>query len=132
MSTIDDSANTAYLKREQLVGKSVIAANAEIVGTVKDIAVAIDGKAGLHVTRKSTSGTESAEVIINSDQIQAMGDVVLLKPVSTAPEKISPRVQQPSPPPFPSANLLPKTCGRCGYANGANSKFCIKCGMSLQ
>ena len=51
--TNDATPAAGYLKREQLVGKSVIASNAEIVGTVKDIAAAIDGKVGLHVVRKS-------------------------------------------------------------------------------
>ena len=58
MSTNDATPAPGYLKREQLVGKSVISSNAEIFGTVKDIAVAIDGKVGLHVARKSASGVD--------------------------------------------------------------------------
>ncbi len=127
----DSTPATGYLKREQLVGKSVIASNAEIVGTVKDIVAGIDGKVGLHVTRKSATGSES-EVIINADEIQAMGDVVLLKPVNSTNAKMPPRVPQPTPPPFPTTSSLAKACARCGYMNGANSRFCIKCGMSLQ
>jgi sporulation protein YlmC with PRC-barrel domain len=128
MSTNDTTPAQGYLKREQLVGKSVIASNAEIIGTVKDIVAAIDGKIGLHVIRKSASGTGSEEVIINADEIQAMGDVVLLKPIITTPGKM----HQVIPPPFPTITLQAKPCGRCGYVNGANSRFCIKCGMSLQ
>jgi len=131
MSTNDTTPVPGYLKREQLVGKSVIASNAEIVGTVKDIAASIDGKVGLHVVRKSASGAGSEEVIINADEIQAMGDVVLLKPINSVTGKIPPRAQQPIPPPFPTTTLQGKGCGRCGYVNGANSRFCIKCGMSL-
>ncbi|MGA2876406.1 MAG: PRC-barrel domain-containing protein [Nitrososphaerales archaeon] len=124
----DSTPAAGYLKREQLVGKSVVSSNAEIVGTVRDIAVGIDGKVGLHVMRKSASGSES-ETIINADEIQAMGDVVLLKPVNAASAKMPPRVQ---PPPFPTTAPQAKACARCGYMNGASSKFCIKCGMSLQ
>ena len=39
------SINTNYFKREDLLGKSVVSKSAEIVGTVADIAVSLDGKA---------------------------------------------------------------------------------------
>ncbi len=127
--SVNDSSASGYLKREQLVGKSVVSSTAEIIGTVADIAVGMNGKVGLHVSRKSGPGSE--EVIINADEIQAMGDVVLLKPVSSA-GKTATQAQPLMPPPFPSAGPQSRACGRCGYINGANSRFCIKCGMSLQ
>jgi sporulation protein YlmC with PRC-barrel domain len=129
MSSNDSPQSQGYLKREQLIGKSVITSNAQIIGSVKDIAVTTDGKIGLHVLKSSETG--SGEVIINADEIQAMGDVVLLKPIATRGSKMPDQSSRPMPPTFPSATMT-RTCGRCGYVNGANSRFCIKCGMSLQ
>ena len=116
-----------YLKRDEIVGKSVVSNNASIVGTVADLVVSIDGKIGLRVAPKS--GTSGEELIVGSDEIQAIGDVILLKPVPT--ERRTLVSSQTVPPPFPSATSQGKTCGRCGYVNGATSKFCIKCGNSL-
>lgn len=125
MSTSE--SKPTYLKRDEIVGKSVVSNNASIVGTVADLVVSMDGKIGLRVTPKS--GTSGEEVIVGSDELQAIGDVILLKPKSTDRSTVA--SSQPAPPPFPSATSQGKTCGRCGYVNGANSKFCIKCGNSL-
>lgn len=130
MSANDSTQSSGYMKREQLIGKSVVASNAEIVGIVKEISVAIDGKVGLHVERKSVSSGETSEVMIKADEIQAMGDVVLLKPAGSP--RVADTAPKPMPPPFPSAAPTTRTCSRCGHVNGANSRFCIKCGMSLQ
>jgi len=130
MSADDSASKPGYMKREELVGKSVISDRAVIIGTVKDLAASTDGKIGLHVTRKSVSGSE--EVIISSDEIQAMGDVILLKPIAPSSVKEFSRSQQSMPPPLPGGIPQMRTCNRCGYGNGANSRFCIKCGMSLQ
>lgn len=120
-----------YMKREQLVGKSVVNGNGEIIGTVNDLVMAMDGKMGLHITRKTPTADGSNEIIINAAEIQAMGDVVLLKPVSTMTAKAPAVAPMPAPQPFPSAAPQTKTCPRCGYVNGAGSRFCIKCGMTL-
>ena len=130
MSTDDSVAKPGYMKREELVGKSVVSDRAVIIGTVKDLAASTDGKIGLHVARKSASGSE--DVIISSDEIQAMGDVILLKPIAPYPIKEFSRSQQSMLPPLPGAIPQMRTCNRCGYGNGVNSRFCIKCGMSLQ
>lgn len=116
-----------YLKRDEIVGKSVVSNNASIVGTVTDLVVSVDGKIGLRVAPKS--GTSGEELIVGSDELQAIGDVILLKPKPTDRSTVVP--SQPAPPPFPSVTSQGKTCVRCGYINGANSKFCIKCGNSL-
>jgi sporulation protein YlmC with PRC-barrel domain len=135
------SINTNYFKREDLLGKSVVSKSAEIVGTVADIAVSLDGKATISVQRKST--TDTSELYVGSDEIQAVGDVVLLKTTSDMVGKGAP-AQSPvatsgmasttssvSPPPFLSTSQG-KSCPKCGYLNSANSKFCIKCGTALQ
>ncbi|MHB1867783.1 MAG: zinc-ribbon domain-containing protein [Nitrososphaerales archaeon] len=127
MSADDSVAKPGYMKRDELVGKSVISDKAVIIGTVKDLAASTDGKIGLHVTRNSVSGSE--EVIISADEIQAMSDVILLKPTTPHPVREYPQSMLP---PLPGAIPQARTCNRCGYGNGANSRFCIKCGTSLQ
>ncbi len=121
-----DGSKPIYLKREELVGKSVIAADASIFGTVEDLVATADGKIGISITLRNPLDT-MANTIVGSDAIQAMGDVILLKPnrntVFTG--------LQPAPP--PSTNYaLTRSCNRCGHANSATSHFCIKCGLKLE
>ncbi|MDG6906339.1 MAG: PRC-barrel domain-containing protein [Nitrososphaerota archaeon] len=121
----------SYLKREELLGKTVISGNAEVIGTVKEIVVSTDGKVGLHVEPKASSGTNTEETIVNADEIQAMADVILLKTTGSNHSKVAePPVL--SPPPMPTLTSGPRSCNHCGYTNSANSRFCIKCGKSLQ
>jgi sporulation protein YlmC with PRC-barrel domain len=133
--------NSTYLKREDLLGKSVVSRNAQIVGTVADIAVSLDGKVAIQVQRKSS--TDPSELYIGSDEIQAVGDVVLLKTSSDLAGKGAP-AQTYAVPPAPSnsftSSVAPqpfiggspgRSCPKCGYLNSANSKFCIKCGTAL-
>ena len=126
MSTTE--SKPTYLKRDEIVGKSVVSNNASIVGTVADLVVSVDGKIGLRVAPKS--GTIEEELIVGSDELHAIGDVILLKPKPI--DRSTVVSSQPTPPPFPSTSSQGKTCGRCGYVNSAHSKFCIKCGNSLQ
>ena len=72
MSTPESKAT--YLKRDEIVGKSVVSNIASIVGTVADLVVSIDGKIGLRVAPKS--GTSGEELIVGSDEIQAIGVVI--------------------------------------------------------
>jgi sporulation protein YlmC with PRC-barrel domain len=116
-----------YLKREELVGKPVVAADASIIGTVEDLVATPDGKIGIRVSLKSQSDSE-ANTIVGPDQIQAMSDVILLKPTKNN-DPIGPH---PAPPPSSSSALVTRNCTRCGYANNANSRFCIKCGLRLE
>lgn len=121
-----DPSKPTYLKREELVGKSVVSANASVVGTVEDLVATADGKMGIRITLRDTSDLQT-NTIVGSDEIQAMGDVILLKPnrgvVFTGP--------QPAPPPSPSLAMT-RNCSRCGYANSATSRFCIKCGLKME
>ncbi len=76
-------SSSGYLKRESLVGKSVVARNAVIIGTVSDLAVSLDGKVAIQVQRKTTAdGTDSGDIFVGPDEIQAVGDVILLKTTS--------------------------------------------------
>jgi sporulation protein YlmC with PRC-barrel domain len=138
-------SSPGFLKREDLIGKSVVSKNAQIVGTVLDLAISTDGKLAVQVQRKSDqSGTDSGDLFISADEIQAVGDVILLKgvpgspssspavvPATTASSQPTPAVVTPPPPPG-SSSSMGKTCQKCGYVNSANAKFCIKCGSSLQ
>src|SRR5579872_2791114 len=81
-------SNSNYYKREDLIGKSVVSRNAEIIGTVADLAVSLDGRATIQVQRKDT--TDASELYIGSDEIQAVGDVVLLKTTSDMAGKGAP------------------------------------------
>ncbi|MDA4131391.1 MAG: zinc-ribbon domain-containing protein [Thaumarchaeota archaeon] len=137
------SSNSSYLKREDLLGKSVISRNARVVGTVVDMAVSLDGKVAVQVSRKTPSA-DSSDLYISSEEIQAVGDVILLKtgsdsvgkaavapvPVisNTSPSNTSSTIV--APPPFLGATQG-RSCPKCGYLNSQISKFCIKCGTAL-
>ena len=135
-------SSSGYLKRESLLGKSVVSRNAEIIGTVSDLAVSLDGKVAIQVQRKpSATGTNSEDMFIGPDEIQAVGDVILLKTTSDMAGKVAassaPTMQQTAPsavmrPPPPGVSSQGKTCQKCGYINAPNAKFCIKCGAALQ
>jgi sporulation protein YlmC with PRC-barrel domain len=136
------SNSSGYLKREALVGKSVVSKNAEIIGTVLDLAVSTDGRLAIQVQKKGDDPA-SSDLFIGAEEIQAVGDVILLKSSSPGGANVSvpiPPVANPaapataiSPPPPPSpSSSMGKTCQKCGYVNSANAKFCIKCGASLQ
>jgi len=137
------SSSSGYLRREELVGKSVVARNAQIIGTVSDLAVSTDGRLALQVQKKSTGNGDTTDLFIGADQIQAVGDVVLLKsssdsigaPTPNSPPTVTalpPSTAVVPPPPPPTAMPQSKTCQKCGYVNAPNAKFCIKCGANLQ
>jgi sporulation protein YlmC with PRC-barrel domain len=136
-------SSSGYLKREALIGKSVVSKNAEIIGTVSDLAVSLDGKVAIQVERKAPAdATSSNDLFVGPDEIQAVGDVILLKTTSDMAGKggssmPAPAIPQPSsstvmPPPPPGVSSQGKTCQKCGYVNAPNAKFCIKCGAVLQ
>jgi len=126
-------SSSGYLKREEVIGKSVVSKDAKIVGTVLDLAVSTDGRLAIQVQKKSGDQTDSQEMFIGAQEIQAVGDVILLKngaglgPV--APQ--APQTATVLPPPPPGSGSMGRTCQKCGYVNSATSKFCIKCGASL-
>lgn len=133
------SGSAGYLKREALVGKSVVSKDAEIIGTVLDLALSTDGRLAIQVQKKGDDSGAS-DMFIGAENIQAVGDVILLKnssssttaPVSTTATPAPPPVTPVSPPPPPApSSSMGKTCQKCGYVNSANAKFCIKCGASL-
>ena len=131
MSQPPTAGSKPILKREDLVGKQVISNAAKVLGTVNDVAFSPEGRIILQLERKD----ESTNAMIGADSISAIGDVILLKPEQTVQKEYSAQptgtnAQHVSPPPFPGATTY-KTCARCGFMNGQNSRFCIKCGNPL-
>jgi len=137
-------SSTGYLKREALLGKSVVSKSAEIIGTVSDLAVSTDGRLAIQVQRKNPAASgDTSDLFIGAEDIQAVGDVVLLKSSSVGAPPLAPSspVVSPSytsttsavvsPPPPPGMIPQSRTCQKCGYVNAPNAKFCIKCGASL-
>jgi sporulation protein YlmC with PRC-barrel domain len=118
-----------YLSRDKIVGKQVIDSNGVIMGTIKEIAFDLPGgKMSITVTDEKGKDTE-----ITSDDISALGDVMLLK----APQ-MSVTIEAPQKPstltkaaPAPSATSS-GPCPNCGYQNETESRFCIKCGTKLK
>ncbi|MHB1909553.1 MAG: PRC-barrel domain-containing protein [Nitrososphaerales archaeon] len=128
------SGKAAYLAREDVVGKTVLGLDAKKVGTVKDLAISMDGKVAIQI---DTSDPSKEPFFVSSDEIMAVGDVVLLRHSSSLAGKES-QVPSQTPPvlvPGGSTPLPPppqgKACPRCNYLNVSSSRFCIKCGQSL-
>ncbi|MCJ7630871.1 PRC-barrel domain-containing protein [Candidatus Bathyarchaeota archaeon] len=126
-----------FLSRDKIVGKQVISGNGITLGIVKDIAFDLPGgKMSITVTDENSKETE-----ITSDDISAVGDVVLMKGLEKAgargvvevPQKPSPAVTQAvkSPPSFKEP-ASPGLCPNCAYQNEVDSHFCIKCGTRLK
>jgi len=122
-----------FLSRDKIVGKQVIDSNGTILGTIKDIAFDLaGGKMSITVTDEKEKETE-----ISSDDVSAVGDVVILK----RPQKVEVKEASQKPPPTarptpPPSAKAPTTstglCPNCGYQNEPNSRFCIKCGTKLK
>ncbi|HYB04195.1 MAG TPA: zinc-ribbon domain-containing protein [Nitrososphaerales archaeon] len=132
-------SSTGYLKREALLGKPVVSKNAEIVGTVSDLAASTDGRMAIQVQRKNPTSSGDTDLFIGAEEILAVGDVILLKsayssvssPVAPVPAPPAPAPTTVSPPPPPGGIPQSRTCQKCGYVNAPNAKFCIRCGASL-
>lgn len=132
-----------YVKREDIIGRPVITTDAIIVGTVKDIAVSFNGRVALQVESKDDRVSDlPREIFVGSDEIQAVGDVILLKYASkrSSTETALSGGQSPTPtglpvsvapPAFPGAALEGRLCAKCGYTNTFGSRFCIKCGTLI-
>ena len=144
-SSSSDGKSLGYLKREEIIGKPVVATDAVVLGTVRDVAVSLDGKAALQLDGKNGG----ADMYVGSDEIQALGDVVLLNrpskrsqpAVRTQQPSYSPSIPMPASTPPPQASTIPppptfsgpagRMCPRCAYTNTPTAKFCIKCGSPM-
>ncbi|MEM2905698.1 MAG: PRC-barrel domain-containing protein [Candidatus Bathyarchaeia archaeon] len=116
-----------FVKRGDVVGKQVVDNRAFVVGSVRDISFAIVGdivELGLTVEAGKT------EMQIPWTEVQAIGDVVLLKVAREKPTSTPTAPVQPAQPTLPPL-VIEKSCLECGYRNPPDAKFCIKCGKKL-
>jgi len=142
-----------YLKREDVLGKLVIDAEANTVGTVKDIAFSPTGEFAFVVQKKDSE----EEVTIPISKVRKIGEFILLKEETKAPVRpptqpqIPPQARQPpygaptqAPPPSTVPGQAPPqapaqapppgealVCPVCGYPNPPGTKYCLRCGAPL-
>ncbi len=98
-----------WKRREEVVGKEVIDADAKKLGVTKDLAWSDDGRMALVIEY----GDEE-ESFLSFDEIERIGDVVFVKAKSAltaAPSII---------------------CPVCKHKNLLEAKFCAKCGRTLE
>ena len=98
-----------WKRREEVIGKDVIDADAKRLGVTKDLAWSNDGRMALVIE----SGDEE-EFFLSFSEIERIGDVVFVKAKSalmTAPSI---------------------TCPVCRHKNLPEAKFCAKCGRTLE
>ncbi|MBS7609395.1 PRC-barrel domain-containing protein [Candidatus Bathyarchaeota archaeon] len=130
-------AEKSFIKRGDLLGKQVIENRGLIIGNVRDVAFSFsEDKIELALTVQ----VGSQEINIPWHEVQAVGDVILLK---VSRDKVRPSaVPAPTPvpgptptPPPPSTTLPPivieRSCPECGHRNPPNAKYCVKCGKKL-
>ncbi len=123
-----------FLSLEKIVGKQVIDGNGKILGTVKDIAFDLPrGKISITVTDEKNKDTE-----ITSDDVSAVGDVILMKGLEKAEvgdvSKKQPTATTQAAKTSTSLKgpVSPGLCPNCAYQNEVESNFCIKCGTRLK
>jgi sporulation protein YlmC with PRC-barrel domain len=88
--------------KDRLIGMTVIDADGNIVGTVKDVGFTV-GKAGISLSVEDKDGDIRD---VAWDNIQGAGDFVLLKPAAAQPSIVAQPVQ--------AAQSTQPTCPTCG------------------
>lgn len=106
-----------YFKRDDIVGRDVISDGAIRLGKVKDIGYDQNGRMVLIYDDQ-----EGREEAIQSSQIIAIGDVILVR---------SERVEGASTRPEEGKESM-KYCPRCGRANKPDMLYCTGCGARLE
>jgi sporulation protein YlmC with PRC-barrel domain len=108
--------------KDKLIDMEVIDGNGNIVGTVKDVAFTV-GKMGISLSLESKSG-EPQE--IEWDDIQAIGDFIVLKPQKEATASASTSVASSSP-----GTVSQTICQTCkeplSYIQQYQRWYCYKC-----
>jgi sporulation protein YlmC with PRC-barrel domain len=100
--------------RDNLIKMRVIDANGYLIGTVKDVSFIV-GKSGISLTIEDKEGETK---IIPWEDIQAIGDFVLLKPRG----ETQPTGQQPT-----TAAICPTCKGPLTYIPQYKRWYCYKC-----
>jgi sporulation protein YlmC with PRC-barrel domain len=101
-------AVTQWRRREEVLGKDVIDAEAKKIGVTKDIAWSDDGKLAMIVEMY-----DETESFLSFDEVDKIGDVVFVK--------LKTKLQA-----VPAI-----TCPMCKHKNHPEAKFCAKCGHAL-
>ena len=97
-----------WRRRDEVVGKDVIDAEAKRIGITKDIAWSQDGRLALVI---ESDGEQ--ESFLSFGDVERIGDVVFVKTKSSLQS-------------VPTA-----TCPTCKHKNPVEAKFCAKCGHTL-
>lgn len=130
----------------------MVGLDANIVGTVGDLAISSDGKVAIQVNKKNpaqssgkTDEDEGADLFLNSDEVLAIGDVVLLRHSSSLAGKqtsvpasdksfVTPSAPiiaptgyngpSSTPPPFPT---VPASTASISTGNENRGRICSRC-----
>ncbi|MEM2848901.1 MAG: PRC-barrel domain-containing protein [Candidatus Bathyarchaeia archaeon] len=118
-----------FIKRSEVVGKQVVEKRGYVIGTVKDLSFTITSE-GVELAISVDSA--GRELNIPWAEIQAIGDVVLLKSQYEKPTLAPTLVAPPAAPtPTPIGVGLEKICPYCEFKNPSDAKFCVRCGRRL-
>ncbi|MEM3488063.1 MAG: PRC-barrel domain-containing protein [Candidatus Bathyarchaeia archaeon] len=102
-----------YYRREEIVGKEIIEAEARKVGTIKDLAFTSNGKVVFVIEKAFKKGIQ--EAFLPFEKIEKIGDVVLIKSAEDIEF-------------FP---VVEKICPNCKSKNAIDAKYCFKCGVTI-
>jgi sporulation protein YlmC with PRC-barrel domain len=103
--------------RDKLIGMQVIDAEGRMVGIVKDVAFLV-GKMGISLSVENKKG-EGRNV--TWDEVQAVGDFVVLKPATQAATTAQPVQQQAAQP------VCPTCKGPLSFIQQYQRWYCYKC-----
>ena len=99
--------------KDKLTGMQVIDAQGHLLGTVKDVAFTI-GKAGISLCVENTKG-ESRNIAW--EEVQAVGDFIVLKPITQAVAQPEQKTQQ----------VCPTCKGPLSFIQQYQRWYCYKC-----
>lgn len=105
--------------KDKLIGMTVIDANGNTVGTVKDVGFTI-GKAGISLSVEDREG-EIRDIAW--ENIQGAGDFVILKPAAAEPSITA----QPAQAAQPAQPTCPTCKGSLSYIQQYQRWYCYKC-----
>ncbi len=128
-----------FIKREELIDKTVIGIDGNAIGKVSDIMISLQGKVGLAVKTK-----DGDEIVVEASDISAAGEYILCRltlaqardkymRAKMAPSALQQSPTQPvptQPVPGMQAQVGP-TCPSCGHVNPPGARFCERCGTRL-
>lgn len=125
----EKSEGKVFIKRSEVVGKQVVEKRGYVIGTVKDLSFSLTPE-GVELAISVDSA--GRELNIPWADIQAIGDVVLLKSQYEKPSPPPTLVTPPTvPTPPPVGTGLEKICPYCEFKNPPDAKFCVRCGRRL-